>query len=269
MASRIQFWVVAGFVLLLLPGCSTSGEGEYQPCAPQCKERECGDDGCGGNCGNCAGESSCNAAGSCQAAADIRGTTDHVAAEFEILVPDGSPEKICQSLYVQFQSALAGDSSCENVLDCRNAVAAGDPCHCSLYVADNSLPDFLAALEAEYINQGCAANEKCDPCPWIEIPVCNHGICAPSQPSCEEVVGQFTQALLLAQQCSADEDCSGRAPGALDCDCEVPVNIAAWTDYFDLAIELWTTSECGVQLDCSCAVPSEVACIDGVCGTVE
>ncbi len=269
MASRIRFWVVAGFALLWIPGCSTSGDGEYQSCTPQCQERECGDDGCGGSCGNCAGGSSCNSAGSCEAVGDVSGSTDVIAGGFEIFVPDASAAKICQSLYLQYQNGVAEGSTCEDVLQCSHGVGAGDPCHCSLYVSDESVPGFLTALEAEYIAQGCAADEKCDPCPWIEIPVCNHGVCAASQPSCQEMEGHFAQALLLAQQCSVDEDCSGQVPGALDCDCEVPVNGGAWVDYFDLAIELWKTSECGIQLDCSCAALTDVACVEGVCALAE
>jgi len=34
-------------------------------CTPQCSGKTCGDDGCGGACGNCAGGSTCNASGAC------------------------------------------------------------------------------------------------------------------------------------------------------------------------------------------------------------
>jgi len=213
----------------------------------------------------------CNANGICTGDGDSLGQAldSRVTTSFEIIVPDGSPEEICQSLYLQFQAAVEGGSVCEDVLDCNITVAAGDPCHCALYASDASVSGFLATLEAEYVAQGCAKDEKCSPCPWIEVPVCNHGVCAPSQPSCQEIEGQYVQALLLAQQCTEDEQCSGRAAGALDCDCEVPVNGEAWTGYFDLAAELWKTSDCGVQLDCSCVALLEVACLGGVCGAVE
>ena len=34
-------------------------------CTPQCSGKQCGDDGCGGACGNCAGGDSCNGSGQC------------------------------------------------------------------------------------------------------------------------------------------------------------------------------------------------------------
>ncbi len=34
-------------------------------CTPQCSGKSCGDDGCGGACGNCASGSTCNASGAC------------------------------------------------------------------------------------------------------------------------------------------------------------------------------------------------------------
>ncbi|MGH7281486.1 MAG: hypothetical protein ACRELY_08195 [Polyangiaceae bacterium] len=34
-------------------------------CTPQCSGKACGDDGCGGGCGNCTGSQTCNASGQC------------------------------------------------------------------------------------------------------------------------------------------------------------------------------------------------------------
>ena len=48
--------------LAMVPACGTDGEGspylpdaadEIATCQPACSGKECGDDGCGGNCGKC------------------------------------------------------------------------------------------------------------------------------------------------------------------------------------------------------------------------
>ena len=269
MTSGMQLWAAVLSTFLLLPGCPASGDGEYQSCVAQCQGRECGDDGCGGTCGQCSGATVCGSDGKCSAEMDAATKPEVEVSQFEIVIPDGSVEKICQSLYVQFQGVLVAGSTCEKVLDCRVTIAAGDPCHCALFASDVAATGHLAALEAEYVDRSCAAREMCDPCPWAEVPVCNHGVCAPTQPSCPEVEGQYYQALLLAQQCTSDEQCTGRVAGSLDCDCEVPVNGTAWTGYFGLAHEFWKSSDCGVQLDCSCVELGEVGCLEGVCGVVE
>ncbi|MCK5799572.1 MAG: hypothetical protein KAI47_20420, partial [Deltaproteobacteria bacterium] len=38
---------------------------DHGPCVPSCPGRTCGNDGCGGRCGSCSGESICSQAGSC------------------------------------------------------------------------------------------------------------------------------------------------------------------------------------------------------------
>ncbi len=243
----------------MLSGCPTSGSGEYGRCVPQCESKSCGDDGCGGSCGECedAGET------------DEKSRAPDVVGSFDILIPDGSTAAICQSLYLQFQTALEGGSGCLDVLDCQHVVAAGDPCHCALFVSDPGVPAHLAALETAYMEQGCVALEKCDACPWAELPVCNHGKCAPAMPACTELEGQYQQALLLAAQCKTDEDCTVVVAGSLDCDCAVPVNKSAWTGYFDLAAELWATSDCGMPRDCACVELSAVRCHDGSCALAQ
>ncbi len=252
-----------GYALVLLglavflSGCPTSGGGEYGPCVPDCESRNCGDDGCGGSCGDCRD----------QRGPDQAGAAPDITAEFDITIPDASSAKICQSLYLQFQTALEAGVGCLSALDCRHQVVAGDPCHCALFVSDPGTPAYLAALEKAYVDQGCSAREMCDACPWAELPVCNHGACAPSMPACPELAGQYQQALLVAGQCEADGDCTGQVAGSLDCDCAVPINGSAWTGYFDLAAELWNSSDCGPPRDCSCVEISAVRCLDGLCVT--
>lgn len=48
---------------------SCESDGSCTACVPQCDGKECGDDGCGGDCGYCSlpGQNFCNAAGTCEA----------------------------------------------------------------------------------------------------------------------------------------------------------------------------------------------------------
>lgn len=38
---------------------------DHSICKPDCDKKECGDDGCGGNCGHCSHDDRCNPAGKC------------------------------------------------------------------------------------------------------------------------------------------------------------------------------------------------------------
>ena len=42
-------------------------------CEPQCKDKECGNDGCGGECGECPDHLSCNASGMCECMPNCEG----------------------------------------------------------------------------------------------------------------------------------------------------------------------------------------------------
>lgn len=58
-------------VALMVAGCQSSpGDGSPDACAPSCDERQCGDDGCGGLCGECPEASLCNSEGQCVADED-------------------------------------------------------------------------------------------------------------------------------------------------------------------------------------------------------
>ena len=61
-----------GFVVVLaasiMAGCGSAAIGDaraFEECMPDCSGRECGDDGCGGSCGECVGGDLCNALGTC------------------------------------------------------------------------------------------------------------------------------------------------------------------------------------------------------------
>ena len=53
-----------------------SSDGAIDACVPACAGRSCGDDGCGGTCGSCAGGDSCDGNGQCQLPLVGRGTIE-------------------------------------------------------------------------------------------------------------------------------------------------------------------------------------------------
>jgi len=55
---------VLAVTLLALAGCGGGADPGASSCQPQCDDRVCGDDGCGGVCGTCAQDESCDA-GAC------------------------------------------------------------------------------------------------------------------------------------------------------------------------------------------------------------
>ena len=59
--------ICAAVVALLAVGCHAGIDGEQAgpECQPSCDGRTCGDDGCGGSCGECEAEGSCTADGQC------------------------------------------------------------------------------------------------------------------------------------------------------------------------------------------------------------
>ncbi len=55
-------------------------QAEYCGCLPKCADKECGDDGCGGSCGECAGGWGCAAEGTCATCEDLCGEKTYGAA---------------------------------------------------------------------------------------------------------------------------------------------------------------------------------------------
>ena len=56
------------FVATFMPGCGEATIGEsrvLEACIPDCAGKECGDDGCSGSCGDCAGGELCNGLATC------------------------------------------------------------------------------------------------------------------------------------------------------------------------------------------------------------
>jgi hypothetical protein len=63
-------------------------------CTPNCTNRECGDNGCGGSCGSCSGGLSCNASGQCQSPAPT--CSDGIKNQGESGIDCGGPCPPCQ-----------------------------------------------------------------------------------------------------------------------------------------------------------------------------
>jgi len=66
-AATLLAWLTAQ--ALGAPACGEDGASRPPACAPQCLDRACGDDGCGGSCGACDDGATCSDAGQCVATA--------------------------------------------------------------------------------------------------------------------------------------------------------------------------------------------------------
>ena len=62
MAGCDTLWIVLG---VLSRGEGMGCQGDQCVCVPDCTNKECGDDGCGGNCGFCDKGKFCSADGVC------------------------------------------------------------------------------------------------------------------------------------------------------------------------------------------------------------
>ncbi|MBR58247.1 MAG: hypothetical protein CMH54_09520 [Myxococcales bacterium] len=64
--NRLSFFLVSFLAVFVLSLSACGGDNSTAECVPQCESKECGSDGCGGSCGECAG-GSCTADGLCDA----------------------------------------------------------------------------------------------------------------------------------------------------------------------------------------------------------
>lgn len=81
-------------VPLRLDAPSTDATDSVDGCVSECGERECGDDGCGGECGSCAGvcdEGVCQAAGACPPTGPFGTNVGDVAADAMLEDCEGNP----------------------------------------------------------------------------------------------------------------------------------------------------------------------------------
>lgn len=248
-----------------LAGCPTSTGGYISDCTPKCQGKVCGDDGCGGQCGVCGEGEDCNS-GLCTPVGPPVDVIPEVESWWEVRVPDGTPEQVCDSLFDQYHSLLQQAGACDTSLDCSHLVENRLACTCAHYVSDPSVELGLAEVSGLYDSHHCLEGTACGACPWLEMPACPDGSCAATTPVCSELKVLYQGLAKMARACDADSLCTGMMPMSLECTCDVPANGSVWTGYFDIALEYWTTSECGQPEPCECDDTGKVGCVNGQCG---
>jgi len=137
--------------------CDGSGEApggepplacDFGACTPECGERVCGDDGCGGSCGDCNDGETCTAAGACEPAACTPDCGGKACGDDGC----GGSCGACEVL----QRCDAG--ACEDVLDCGTIGALG--------CCDGDVPVWCEAGELVYAD--CAAEGLAQTCGWVD-----------------------------------------------------------------------------------------------------
>jgi hypothetical protein len=265
---RAILTICAG-LLLFVAACSNSGGGYYTgDCIPVCEDHECGDDECGGSCGNCQGQLTC-LGGYCsdKTLEEIRG--EDLRSPYDLYTPDADKGKICLSFKQQYEALLEGAGECTHALDCSHLVMHKMECSCAEYVSDASVEASLTQVVAAFDQMKCMEGEGCGACPWSEVPDCVAAVCAATLPSCDVLAEAYTGAVEIARQCEQDEDCTVSVAQGLDCGCQVPVHKDTWLGYFEIAEEYWNGIECGGPDPCDCVELENVACLGGLCALVE
>ena len=88
-------------------------------CTPECTGKSCGDDGCGGSCGQCSGTDVCDEAnGECVCTPDCSGTVDPAELEFELGANQGEhcvgPDHVIVITTLEGQDFVLGNISKSN-----------------------------------------------------------------------------------------------------------------------------------------------------------
>jgi len=156
-----------------------------EDCIEDCTGKECGDDGCGGSCGDCNGTDVCDGTGQC--------------VPLEECVPETciSLGKECGTWNDDCEGTLdCGDcdvgDSCSNGIcvgctpdcSCASATCIGDTCSdgCSGICAGTLAPD-CGIRECGPAPNGCGGSNECGTCGAGEH--CESGTCVPDTASCE------------------------------------------------------------------------------------
>ena len=124
------------FFVLGLPGSLAAGK---NPCAPKCQDRECGDDGCGGSCGDCV-----------KAAPDCVDGTCRALCGTEFCCPDGRhlsfgaecaapAPKTCEGPDKKDKYEKSGRTGSERRAYMFKRDAPQDPCRLSVELPDANL----------------------------------------------------------------------------------------------------------------------------------
>ena len=202
-------------------------------CLPQCQDKECGEDGCGGICGECSFEQQCGEGGHCECLfAECGGeccqSGDETCHKEACCLPDCSDKECgtdgcggsCDECGPDYICMDKGDTAlCEP--DCAAFCAGkecgeGDPdgkCPCGSEAGecddDNPCTDDECTQD-----QTCKFTPNSDECddgnPCTDPDQCDDGECAGQSLSVEELA---QQQLLDQCVCDADEDCAAIEDG--------------------------------------------------------
>ncbi|NOZ87938.1 MAG: LamG domain-containing protein [Deltaproteobacteria bacterium] len=177
-------------------------------CIPGCKGRECGDDGCGGSCGECGQGSICDAfEGKCTSGLGCAPSDEPgcLGCKCEPCVCSQRPECCTVSWdqqCVQLCGAFCG--GCGGLDGCGDGTCSQDQGEtCSNCPADC----------------GCNQGQECTPLAGCCTPKCEGKDCGPD--GCGGVCGKCEQGLCISGRCRSGPGCSvSSSPGCDGCACE-------------------------------------------------
>ncbi len=166
------------------------------PCVPDCAERECGADGCGGQCGSCGSGSLCDAeAGTCRCVPDCDGRE----------CGDDGCEGQCGSCWFGTRCAEGRCVPCQP--DCAGRECGDDGCdgQCGSCGPNERCTDGQCICVPSCVDRQCGddgCGGSCGSCPAGLF--CVHGRCGACEPDCTDRV-------------CGDDGCGGScAPGCIN-----------------------------------------------------
>ena len=276
--------------------CCADGEQCFQGscCAADCEGRECGDDGCGGSCGECEDGQICGEGGSC--ACEFVLCLDACCADGEVCFEEACCAPDCENKSCGGDGCGAGCGECAEDYECIDAEGAAacqalcdqlceglecgtagidDECECGMCGDGNDCTDDVCSGE-----QLCTYPDNAIECddgnPCTDGDVCGEGVCAGELLAPEELAE-------LDCLCMVDEDCVSVENGDI-CDgtlvckkenvedesgvCEVDeATILSCVDAHDC-----TTDSCDSELGCLFEPDDEACddsnvCTDDTCST--
>lgn len=207
---------------------STDGDVGDGGCIPTCSGKDCGDDGCGGVCGECVDGAVCDANDQCGCIADSQqvcsGGDSYYAdscGNIGNLVTgcggNGCTDGFCDNCIPQCAGLECGDDSCGGTCgDCvGGAVCATGLCVCQPQSEQKCVVDALYWHDSCGFQQGFVetcefgcANGACEPCtPTCGAAVCGDDGCGGVCGSCQ--VGESCVAGACACAAEATSDCVG------------------------------------------------------------
>ena len=192
-------------------------------CQPDCEAKQCGDDGCGGSCGECEALQACGEAGLCEClfeecAGECCPNADEICHKEACCLPDCTGKECgsdgcggvcdeCPPLYAcvdEGETAFC-DAKCEEFcagLECGKA-GLNDECGCGDCDDDNPCTNDVCTDE-----QTCELTPNVDQCddgnPCSGPDMCDEGTCSGELLSVEELA---EKQLLDQCVCALDEDC--------------------------------------------------------------